>query len=173
MSWLIRLLAAGLGTGYVPYISGSAGTLVAIPIFLALAGVAWPIYFLITILFTLFSIWISNLALPLLRDPKKPGDPYQIVIDEVVGYLWTLGILRYAGFWKPGEGLFWFLLISYFFFRLFDITKWWMVGWAERKWSGGMGIVMDDVVAGIFAGIASILFCIVYPLIIYAIRSLI
>ena len=173
MSGLIKLLATGLGTGYLPYVAGSAGTLVAIPIFLALSHLGWPLYFFITLLFTVASVWISNRALPLLQDLKKPGDPSQIVIDEVVGFLWTLGIVRYAGFWNPQEGLIGLLLISYIFFRLFDIAKWWPVSWAEKKWSGGMGIVMDDVVAGILAGLASILFCIVYPLVIYAFKSLV
>lgn len=168
MTWVIKILASGLGTGCAPYASGSVGTLVAIPLFLLFGSLPWPLYFLTLIAFTFFSVWISAQALSLLRDPQKPGDPSSIVIDEIVGYLWALGIFRFAGFWKPEEGLFWFFLIPYAFFRLFDITKWWWVGKAEKKWPGGFGIVMDDLFAGIFAGLASILFCIVYPLIVYA-----
>lgn len=167
MSFLIKLLATGFGAGYVPYITGSVGTLVAIPFYLVFSSLSWPLYFLTLIAFTFFSIWVSAQALSLFRDSKKPLDPAEIVIDEIAGFLWALGILRFVAFWKPEEGLFWFLLIPYVFFRLFDISKWWLVGLAEKKWSGGIGIVMDDVIAGIFAGVSSILFCILYPLIVY------
>ncbi len=172
MSWAIKVLATGFGAGYIPYIPGSAGTLVAIPFFLLFSSFSWPIYFLTMLALTFFAVWVSSQALPLLQDPKKPADPSSIVIDEIVGFLWALGLVRYAGFWRPDEGLFWLLFITYVFFRLFDITKWSLVGWAERKWSGGMGIVMDDVAAGIFAGVSSILFCVVTPLIVYFFASL-
>lgn len=156
-----------MGTGHIPYITGSAGTLVAIPLFFLFSSLSWPLYFLTLIAFTFFSVWVSARAIPLLSDPKKPLDPASIVIDEIAGFLWALGLFRFVGFWKPEEGLFWFLVIPYAFFRLFDIAKWGWVGKAERKWSGGMGIVMDDVVAGILAGVLSILFCLVYPWIVY------
>ncbi len=161
---MIRILATGFGTGYTPYISGTAGTLVGIPIFYFLSRLNGGLYLLITVGLTLFAIWISNLALPLYTDPQKKTDPKQIVIDEVVGFLWTAGILRYAAFWDPKEGLLSLLIISFGLFRLFDVTKPGPVGWAERKFSKGLGIVMDDVVAGILAGVAGILFCILYPL---------
>lgn len=173
MHRVFKWLAVFFGLGFTPYISGSAGALGAIPLFYFLSSLGAPLYFLTLLAFTVLAIWISEMALPLFQNTVRPQDPVCIVIDEVVGYLWALGIVRYTGFWKPEEGLFWLLLIPYIFFRLFDITKWWLVGWAERKWKGGMGIVMDDVVAGIFGGVASILFCIVFPLIVYAVKSII
>lgn len=173
MNGFLKLLATGFGLGYIPYITGSVGTLAAIPIFLGIAYWRASLYFLTLMTFTTLAVWVSQLTLPLFQDPKKPQDPSHIVIDEVVGFLWALGIVRYAGFWAPKEGLFWLLLIPYVFFRLFDITKWGLVGWAERKWVGAVGIVLDDLFAGILAGIGSILFCIVYPLLIYAVRSIV
>lgn len=170
---MIKLLATGFGAGYVPYITGSVGTLVAIPIFLGLAYLPWFLYLAITIFLTLFAIWISKLSLPFFQDLKKPLDPSFIVIDEIVGFLWAAGLFRYAGFWNPKEGLIWLLLIAFVFFRFFDITKLGPVGWAERKWPDAVGIVLDDCVAGIFAGIVSILFCIVYPLVVYVVKSLV
>lgn len=164
MSWVVRLLASGFGAGYVPYIKGTAGTLVGIPIFLFLSSLSAPLYFLTTAALTALAIWISNLALPLYQDPKKPQDPSYIVIDEIAGFLWAAGILTYVGFWNPKEGLFSLLILSVGLFRLFDIIKWGPVGWAERQFKGGAGIVLDDVVAGILAGVGSILFCILYPL---------
>lgn len=167
MSFAIKTLATFFGLGLVPYISGTAGSLGAIPIFIFLARLPWPLYFLTTLTLTLLAIWISALALPLFQDPQKPSDPCHIVIDEVVGFLWALGIVRYAGFWDPKEGLFWLLALGFVFFRFFDITKLGWVGWSERKWPGAVGVVMDDVFAGLFAGLASILFCILYPLVVY------
>lgn len=167
MNRFFKLLATCFGLGYIPYVTGSVGTLGAIPIFFILSFLSGPIYFLTMLAFTTLVVWVSQLTLPLFQDPKKPQDPSHIVIDEVVGFLWALGIVRYTGFWDSKEGLLWLLLIPYVFFRLFDITKWGLVGWSERKWTGALGIVLDDVFAGIFAGLASILFCVLYPLVVY------
>lgn len=167
MSPIIKLLASGLGLGYAPILSGTLGTLLGIPIFLGLVPLNPFYYFLTVTAFTFLSIFISNQALSLFTDPKKEGDPSQIVIDEVAGYLWAAGILRYAGFWDPKEGLLWLIVIPFIFFRILDASKWWLVGTVERRFHGGLGIVLDDVVAGILAGILSILFCILYPFIIY------
>ena len=164
MSGLWKTLATFFGLGLVPWFPGTLGSLGAIPLFFLLADLEWPSYFLTLIAFTFLSLWISQKALPLLQDLKKPGDPSTIVIDEVIGLLWALGMVRYLGLWKPGEGLFWLILIPFVFFRLFDVTKWGPVGWTERRWQGPVGIVLDDVVAGILAGIVSILFCILYPM---------
>lgn len=167
--FFIKLFASGFGAGYVPYITGTAGTLVGIPVFLMLSchcsGPAC--YFFATVFLTLFAIWIAHKALPLYNDPKKPKDAAQIVVDEVVGFLWAAGVLQYLGFWNPKEGLLSFLILSVGFFRLFDITKWGPVGWAERRLKGGFAIVMDDVVAGVLAGFSAILFCVFYPLVVY------
>ncbi len=163
----IRLLASGFGLGYTPILSGTLGTLLGVPIFWALARLNVGFYFLTLLAFTALSIFVSDraLSLSLYKDNKKEGDPSQIVIDEVAGFLWAAGIVRYAGFWKPSEGFFWLVVIPFVFFRILDASKWWIVGRVERRYHGGIGIVLDDVAAGILAGFLSILFCIVYPLI--------
>ncbi|MDO8493850.1 MAG: phosphatidylglycerophosphatase A [Deltaproteobacteria bacterium] len=167
MNFIFKMLATGFGFGYFPVIPGTFGTLVAIPLFLLFIPLSAPLYFLNTLVITLLAIWVSDKAIPLLAGGKKPTDPQVIVIDEVAGFLWTAGILRFAGFWDPQEGLIWLLAIAFVSFRIFDASKWWLVGWAERRFQGGMAVVMDDVIAGIFAGFASILFCVVYPMIVY------
>lgn len=167
MSGFWKTLATFFGLGKVPAIPGTAGSLGAIPLFFVFARFEWTVYFSAALVFTFFSFWVCRKALPLFQDPKKPGDPSQVVIDEVAGFLWALGIVRYGGFWKPDEGLIWLILIPFVFFRLLDVTKWGPVGWVERKFSGAAGIVLDDVAAGILAGLVSLLFCIVYPLIVY------
>ncbi|MBI4124601.1 MAG: phosphatidylglycerophosphatase A [Deltaproteobacteria bacterium] len=173
MSFIWKTLAGFFGLGFVPLLPGTIGSLGAIPLFLLLAHLNWPLYFLTVMAFTFLSLWICQKALPLFQDTNKPEDPSRIVIDEVAGLLWALGIVRYLGLWKPEEGFLWLLLIPFVFFRLFDVTKWGPVGWAERRFSGAAGIVLDDVLAGILAGIVSILFCVVYPFLIYGIRSMV
>lgn len=162
-----KALASVFGLGFVPLIPGTIGSLGAIPIFWWLARLDWPLYFLTVLAFTVLSSWICRQALPLFKDPKKPSDPSPIVIDEVVGFLWALGVVRYLGFWKPEEGLLGLILIPFVFFRLFDVTKWWPVGMVEHKCPGAAGIVLDDVAAGVLAGIVSILFCVLYPMAVY------
>ncbi|OGQ47132.1 MAG: hypothetical protein A3H42_03135 [Deltaproteobacteria bacterium RIFCSPLOWO2_02_FULL_46_8] len=168
---LIKILATAFGLGYAPTLSGTLGTFVGIPLFWGLSHLDWPLYFLATLLFTIFAIVVANAALPLLRDTKKPADPSQIVIDEVAGFLWAGGIVRYLGFWKPSEGFWWLILFAFIFFRIFDAAKWGPVGWAERRWHGGFGIVIDDVVAGIVAGFVSIFFCIFVPFVVFTVQG--
>ena len=172
MSWLVKFLATGFGVGYAPILSGTWGSVIGIPLFLALSGLSFLPFFAVTIGLTLFAIWIAHLAIPLIQNAKKPGDPSQIVIDEIVGFLWGAGILQFAGVWNPKEGILWLVVISFILFRLFDAAKVWPVSWAEAKFRGGLGVVIDDVVAGAMAGIVGILFCILYPFIVYAFASL-
>ena len=142
MKWVIKIFATGLGLGFSPILGGTLGTLLAIPIFYYAARLPGFVYWPLTLGVTLFAIKVSDLALPFFTHSKKAEDPSQIVIDEVAGFLWAAGIVRYLGLWKPVEGIWWMILVSFLFFRIFDAAKWWPVGWAERHWHGGLGIVM-------------------------------
>ena len=148
MSFLVRVLASGFGTGYTPYLSGTVGSLVGVPIFFVLSHFNWLPYFAITSGLTLFAIWISNLALPLYTHPKKQGDPSQIVIDEVVGQMITFGL--FAGSYQLSAI---YIATGFALFRLFDITKPFPIRRLERL-PGGLGVVADDVGAGLYALIA-------------------
>lgn len=167
MHFWIRILATG-GVGFSPIMPGTLGTLLGIPLFLVLSDLPWYLFWLTVVAFTVFAVWVSEQALPTFAaGTKKKEDPSHIIIDEVAGFLWAAGILSHLGVWDPSEGRASFLAIAFFWFRFFDIVKWGPIGWAERKFKGGVGVVMDDVVAGIVAGFAGILFCIVYPFVIY------
>lgn len=171
-SSLFKVASTGFGLGYLPIFPGTVGTLLGIPLFFLFSTVSWKLYFLSVIAFTFLSIWIVHQTLPLIQDTKRPMDPRCIVLDEVAGYLWSAGLLKYLGFWSPEQGLLSFLLLSFFFFRLFDIVKWWPIRWVENRGSGAWGIVLDDVAAGMMAGFFSLLFCIVYPLVVHFFVSL-
>ena len=140
MSFIIRTLASGLGLGYSPIASGTLGAIWGIPIFIAFAGLPVLIFALTLIAFTFFSIWISNQAIPLYGNE----DPSQIVIDEIVGMLFAVA------FWKPEIKI---LLVGFILFRLFDILKPWPVNWMETRFPAGWGVVLDDVMAGIYANL--------------------
>lgn len=171
-SSFLKVLATGFGLGYSPIFPGTLGSLLGIPLFFLFANFSLPLYFLSVVAFTFLTVWIVDQALPTIKDEKRQKDPRSVVLDEVAGYLWSAGLLKYLGFWSPEQGLLSFLLLSFLFFRLFDIVKWWPIGWVEKRCPGAWGIVLDDIAAGILAGLFSILFCIVYPLVVHFFVSL-
>ena len=78
----------------------------------------------------------------------KNSDPSQIVVDEVAGQLITLMFI-------PPETI-WYIF-GLILFRFFDIKKPWPIGWLDKNVEGGMGIMLDDIIAGIFAGVILLL----------------
>lgn len=131
------ILSTWFGSGYAPVAPGTFGTLAAIPLVI-LAGMTGGSYsFVILLMVTGVGIWASHRS----RDLLAQEDPSQVVIDEVAGYLLTLFLLPVN--WVT-------LTAGFFLFRFFDILKPWPVNRAEQL-KGGLGIVMDDLVAGAYA----------------------
>jgi phosphatidylglycerophosphatase A len=139
MKRLILFLAAGFGAGYVPIAPGTAGTLVAIPIFLVLSSIPFPLYELTILAFFFFASWISGEAQRCLGRKDHP----RIVIDEIMGYLITM-------LWLPRTLL--FIMLGFFLFRFFDIAKPPPIRLLEKV-KGGYGVVLDDALAGVYANI--------------------
>ncbi len=132
------LLACGLGSGLIPKAPGTFGTLATIPLFLWMQHLSMPSYLLITAAFFVLGIWISAEAIKIFhRD-----DPSEVVWDEVVGFLITM-IAAPSG-WQ-------WLVMGFVLFRIFDIWKPWPVSLADQKLHGGLGIMLDDVIAGVYA----------------------
>ena len=133
------ILGTWFGSGLMPFASGTFGTLAAAPL-VALSGILSPISSaLVLMIMTLVAIWASQVVHNLL----KKVDPSEVVIDEVAGFLLTM-------LWVP---LSWgTLLAGFLLFRLFDIWKPWPANAAERL-HGGLGIVLDDLVAGLYANL--------------------
>ena len=140
MKYFILILATGFGVGFSPIAPGTLGTLVAIPIYYFLSNISSPIYELTLIGFFFLSVWISENAE--ISFGKK--DDQRIVIDEIMGFLITT-------LWVPKTIL--FIIIGFFLFRFFDIVKPYPIRRLEKKLKGGYGVVLDDVVAGIYANI--------------------
>jgi phosphatidylglycerophosphatase A len=149
MKLCILILATGFGVGYSPVAPGTMGTLIAIPIYYLLSGIHFPLYEITLMAFFLLSVWISENAERFFR--KK--DDQRIVIDEVIGFLITM-------LWVPKTFL--FIIIGFFLFRFFDILKPFPIRRLEKGFKGGFAVVLDDVVAGVYA---NIVFRLIYPLI--------
>jgi phosphatidylglycerophosphatase A len=132
-------LAFGFGSGLARKAPGTLGTAAAIPLYWLLIQTGLPIYSVSTILATLAGIWICGIAADKLGEHDFSG----IVWDEVAGYLITMWLVPFS--WKA-------LLLGFVLFRIFDIIKPWPISWIDQKVQGGLGIMLDDVVAGVFAG---------------------
>lgn len=138
---VLRLLATGLGLGYAPIAPGTAGSLLAFPLWLWLGGIAMPVW--LQAGWTLLLIAVGLLACA--EGERAWGhDPGRVVIDEVAGQWVTLLIARPLGIWG--------LLAAFLLFRLFDIWKPGPVDKLQRL-PGAWGVMMDDLLAGVFAGV--------------------
>ena len=134
------LLATGFGVGYSPIAPGTLGTLVAIPIYYFLSGIPSPLYEITLVGFFFLSVWVSENAERFFA--KK--DDQRIVIDEIMGFLITM-------LWIPKTVP--FIIIGFFLFRFFDILKPFPIRRLEKELKGGYGVVLDDVLAGIYGNI--------------------
>lgn len=137
MTTLIMALATGLYTGYLPKAPGTWGSLVALPLHLMLIRLEPLAYGLSLAGFILLAIMIAGSA-EKICDRKDPGI---IVIDEIAGMLIALIA-------APPDFRGW--LLAFLLFRLFDILKPFPIGWIDRRVQGGVGIVLDDLMAGLY-----------------------
>ena len=135
---LIIFSSTGAFSGYVPFMPGTAGTVVGVGLYLLCCRLPLTLYVPATAGFIFFSIWVAGHAEKLLQCK----DPPQVVIDEIAGYLVAMGTF------PPDTG---YLLAGFILFRFFDIIKPFPIGGINRKVGGGLGIVLDDVAAGIYA----------------------
>jgi phosphatidylglycerophosphatase A len=135
---LARQIYTVLGLGLLPKAPGTWGTLFGIPLYFLLSRFGWKAYLGGTLAVFLIGWWASARAE---RDFGRHDDS-RVVVDEVLGYLVTM-------FLAPA--LPWAFLWGFALFRIFDIAKPGPVGWADRKCPGGLGVMLDDLLAGIFA----------------------
>lgn len=138
MNRFFNLIASGLGAGYVPWVPGTAGSLVAIPLALLLLPLPTTTYLATIITFAFLSVWIADRA----QDIHKQHDSHLIVIDEIAGMLFVF----------VGQEMHWLTIATGFvLFRALDIWKPWPCRRIDQRVKGGLGVVLDDVVAGVYA----------------------
>ena len=133
-------LACGFGAGLSPFAPGTVGTLIALPCWWFLSGLG--LFFNLAIVACAFAlgVWVCARAAVTLGQ----HDPAAIVIDEIVGYLLVLTLV-------PGE--LWAVCLSFVLFRALDVLKPWPIGWVDRHVRGGLGIMLDDLVAGLLTAL--------------------
>ncbi len=141
MRSLVLFLASIAGLGYSPIVSGTVGTLAGLPAFYLLAGLSAPLYGLVWLLVFAVAVWVSHQAGRI----YGVADDGRIVIDELAGYLVTVAFLPFT--WATA-------LLGFFWFRVFDILKPPPVNWVDRTLKNGFGVVLDDVLAGVYAALA-------------------
>ena len=133
-------LALGFGAGLARRAPGTAGTLMALPIFLLLSALAPPVYAAAVLLAFAAGIPLCARA----ADALGAHDHRAIVWDEMVGLWVALAFIPLS--WSAA-------LLGFALFRLFDIAKPWPISWLDRRLRGGLGIMLDDVAAGVCANL--------------------
>lgn len=131
-------LAYGFGSGLAPAAPGTFGTIAAIPLYLLLAPLPTIWYLIVLVPLFLIGIWACDKAAVEL----SVQDPSAIVWDEILGYLITMIAAPAGWLW---------ILVGFALFRLFDIWKPWPIRVLDRRVHGGLGVMLDDVAAGIMA----------------------
>lgn len=134
----VHCLAFGFGSGLAPKAPGTFGTLMAVPLYLLLAELPLAMYCGIILLAFIIGIYLCGKTADDLAVHDHPG----IVWDEFVGF-WVTMIAAPAG-WV-------WLLIGFLAFRLFDIWKPWPIRILDEKLETGTGIMLDDILAGVYA----------------------
>lgn len=136
------MIATGFGAGFSPFAPGTAGALLATVVWCILLyffpfNFVWLLTVALIVLFTIGGIWSSNKL-----EPFWGEDPSRVVVDEMVG-VW-IALLA------APEGNFWYPVAAFALFRLFDIFKPLGIRKMESL-KGGVGVMMDDILAGIYS----------------------
>lgn len=137
----IHLFSLGFGSGLAPKMPGTMGTVVGAGLYLLIPTnylYDWKIFLAIIIVFFSMGVFLCGYTAKALDTHDHPG----IVWDEIVGYFITM-------FMVPKEWV--WIVLGFVLFRLFDILKPWPISLADKRLKGGLGIMLDDVIAGIFA----------------------
>jgi phosphatidylglycerophosphatase A len=134
----IHFLAFGFGSGAMPVAPGTFGTLAALPIYWFMQPLSLWAYLAVVLAVCVVGVWLCDVTSRDLGVHDHGG----IVWDEIAGYLITM-IAAPAG-WQ-------WMLVGFVLFRIFDILKPWPIGWVDRRVHGGLGIMLDDVLAAVFA----------------------
>jgi len=134
-----HLLATGFGSGLSPIIPGTMGTVAAIPFYLLMVQLPFAAYLVITLVAALIGITICQKT----SDDMGVHDHGSIVWDEFVGFWITMAIAPVAS-WE-------WVLTGFVLFRFFDMVKPWPISWLDKHVHGGLGIMVDDILAGFMA----------------------
>lgn len=136
----IHFLSLGFGSGLFPVAPGTVGTLAAVPVYLLLAPLELFVYLEVVLVMFGFGVYLCGETAHKLGVEDHPA----IVWDEIVGFCITMVAVPPKLEW---------IIAGFLLFRLFDILKPWPIRVLDRSIKGGMGIMLDDVLAGVFAAL--------------------
>ena len=141
-NWLnpVHLVALGFGSGAAPKAPGTCGTLVAVILYWPLSQLNLNHYLLVVLVTCVVGIYLCGKT----AEDLGVHDHGSIVWDEFVGFWITMIAAPVGWVW---------VLIGFVLFRFFDIIKPWPINWIDKKLTGGLGIMLDDVVAGAMAAL--------------------
>lgn len=134
----VHFLAFGFGSGLAPKAPGTCGTIAAIPFYLLLSHLSLPVYSIILLFASVAGVWLCGKTAKDLGVHDHPG----IVWDEFCGYWFTMLAAPVGWLW---------VLLGFILFRLFDIWKPWPISFVDRRVPGGVGIMVDDLIAGLYS----------------------
>ena len=134
----LHFIAFGFGSGTIPFAPGTFGTLIAIPFYLMMEPLPVWLYALITFLLTLGSIYVCDKTSRDINIEDHQG----MCLDEVIGFLVTMIGAPAGWIW---------IAMGFVFFRLFDIVKPWPIRTIDARLTGGLGMILDDVLAGLMS----------------------
>lgn len=134
----LHFIAFGFGVGTIPFAPGTFGTLIAIPFYLAMRPLSNLSYLVITLLVVVASMWICDKA----SQDVGVQDHQGMCLDEIVGFLVTMFNAPHSWPW---------ILCGFLLFRLFDIWKPWPINYVDANVHGGIGMILDDVLAGVYS----------------------
>ena len=153
---MIYWLGIGLGSGLPRRAPGTWGTVGGLVIAIPLMSLGFIPFLILTILSCIVGVWICGRTSELMQGHDDP----HIVWDEWSGIWITLLPFSYMGvattnFWQDvsQELSIFAIVIAFILFRFFDIIKPPPIGWADKKVAGGLGIMLDDIIAGIMAAV--------------------
>ena len=146
---LAYLIASVFGVGFCPKASGTAGSLVTLPLAFVLAYY-WGSCGILTAAVIVF--FLGTIASKEVLKYTK-HDPSLIVIDEVAGQLTSFALVAPVLYHNCSWQAMVIYIIGFSLFRLFDITKPLIIGWADKKIRNAWGVMLDDIFAGIFAAV--------------------
>jgi phosphatidylglycerophosphatase A len=134
----VHFLALGFGSGLVPVMPGTFGSLAAVPLLLLAMNLSLPSFIAVTLIASVVGIYLCGKT----ADDMQVHDHGSIVWDEIAGMFVTLLFLPITAST---------LILGFLLFRIFDILKPWPIGIIDKRLHGGMGIMLDDILAGAMA----------------------
>ena len=140
----VHFLAFGFGTGLMPVAPGTWASLFTAIVFWFLPDIPMTVYLGAVGVLFLLGIWVCGVSSRRLKVHDFQG----ITFDEVVGMLATLSVVGHDPIW---------IIVAFFFFRVADVWKPWPIRDVDHSLAGGLGIMLDDLLAAVYAALATFL----------------